>query len=189
MGIRGWAEKKNKEGALEYEPVGIAWDNIRGIYGEFRTTIDAPGFVAHQPRAASCVCRCSEGCSEDCNCAALADPNYLYYEEDMEYNSLGCCFVILPFCCCVSEYTPCRGSASGLESYYRLTLSSASFYQSIKESTVINSDVVISARGLAEDLETLVKMIMERASVNQKTELRYPDPPPEPDPGPMCAGA
>ena len=76
-----------------------------------------------------------------------------------------------------------------MESYYRLTLSSASFYQSKKESTVINSDVVISARGLAEDLETLVKMIMERASVNQKTELRYPDPPPEPDPGPMCAGA
>ena len=190
VGIRGWAEKKNKEGALEYEPVGIAWDNIRGIYGGFRTTIDAPGFVAHQPRAASCVCRCSEGYSEDCNCAALADPNYLYYEEDMEYNSLGCCVVILPFCCCVSEYTPCRGSASGLESYYRLTLSSASFYQSIKESTVINSDVVISARGLAEDLETLVKMIMERASVNQKTELRYPDPPPDPDPGSsVCAGA
>ena len=173
VGIRGWAEKKNKEGVWEYEPVGIAWDNIRGpITAEFsiQTGAQNPGFVAYLPRAARCAfvpyLACPDG---GCGPPVLwpANANAIN-ETDLEYNTLMDCGLLCP----CWEYTICQGKAPGLESYYRMELSSASFYTTERESGFCASDVVISARGLAEDPKALVDMIMERAAPNQKTLVR-----------------
>ena len=98
-------------------------------------------------------------------------PSNSALDSDEEINTLCYGGLLLPACC---ECAFCQGSAPGLESYYRLTLSSASFHTFKSESDATISDVVISARGLAEDPKALVGMIMERAASNPQTVLTVP---------------
>ena len=77
---------------------------------------------------------------------------------DEEYNCSCYSGILMPCTQCVI----CQGSAPGLDSYYRLTLTSAGQYEGKGDDDNTYPDVVISARGLAEDPDTLLEMIMER---------------------------